>query len=1330
MKHSHKLLFRAGACLSAATVSFGLCIGAGVPAHADDSVDKLIQARVTGGEPLKSGNYVVVLKDPSVSTYRGNIHGLRSVRDKWGKVLLKSQAAKEYTDHLTKTQNQVAKSVGAKVKTRTTVALNSMVVKVSKAQAEKMALDPKVSRMYKEELLHPTAFTPANESLGLQKNFAANLEGGWQNAGKGIVVGIIDSGIAPENPLFKGQKLTTTKREDTPYIEGDNIVFKKSDGGTFRGLCQQGVQFSKDMCNTKLISAKAYYRTHGEEKIAGPEKNEYLSPRDGSGHGSHTASTAAGNYGVDVSFPEDTPNDGVAIGKMAGVAPAAKIAAYKVCWEDKGKGDEGGCSNGDIVDAIDDATKDGVDVINFSIGGGASRSAWTLIDQAFYGAAAAGVFVAASAGNSGPGADTLDHTAPWYTTVGASTVKGNYEGTVEFADHKIAGATVSVPFGKTVDGTLVWAGDLAAAGKKPEDAKLCKEGSLDPAKAKDKVVLCERGEIARVDKSKFVKAAGGKAVILVNPKHDSLDLDAHSIPTVHIDGKEDGSQYKLVLEEAKKGNAQVTLWSKNTTGTPTPAPQMAGFSSRGPASADTQDMIKPDITAPGVGILAAIANPKGSQGKFGFMSGTSMSSPHIAGMGAVLLSKSPKASPMAVKSALMTTTFDSVNADGQTDRDPFAQGAGHVDPSRMFDPGVEYISGTEDWAGYLRGMGYNLPEKFVGKAIDPSDLNVPSIAIGSLVNRQTVTRELTAVRSGTYRVSASMNDGVSAQVEPQVLTFDKSGEKKQFKVTFSSAPLYKWATGMLTWTRDGAQHGDRIPMAVKGGALSLEGNDVVHATGAKGSATFDFKSTDVNGTELHSSGLHKLNEIFNKAGTPDKGPSAFIHGLMFPQPGLITEVLKASTGKPDTEFTLLIGQFASLTDKKPKVYEVDSADLRDGVSLPYLEAGKSTLVLVADMNQNDTVKLEGITLAFTKQNQNGFNTEMTPNPEDAAYGQLTSSWNIDKPVAKATYAGANMLKRGDDVVRTVVLVDPTEKPVALTLKATPEKDVKPGDTVKVTGTGYKAGEDVTISFDGMNVATVKAGEDGNVAYDLVISEDATPGAHEVKVTQGEHSATVTVTTVAAPTEEPNPAVSLDKSTLKEEDLPAKVTATATGFPMSKSGDAKATFYLDGKEVATVPLEAQSKPTAADDTERAADAQALGDATATFEVPKSTEAGTHTVKVQSGDAKAEASLVVEKKAEAPEPPTPGEPGTPAPNPDPNKPGDPAEPTDPTQPGDGTKPSDGDHAKKPGEGKHAMKGKRSKGLASTGSTQTPAVVALLTLAAGAGVTVVAVLRRNKA
>ena len=355
---------------------------------------------------------------------------------------------------------------------------------------------------------------------------------------------------------------------------------------------------------------------------------ELISPVDVGSHGTHTATTAAGNANVEQVL------DGESFGKSSGVAPAAKVSVYKICWEDDNPA-TGGCYSSASVEAIDAAIKDGVDVLNYSISGN-TNSTTDPVALSFLNAAAAGVFVAASAGNSGPGASTVNHASPWLTTVAASTFPSDLLGTVKVSDGTLyRGASIMKT--EVADKPAIVAADAAAAGA--ANPNLCGPGTLDPAKVAGKVVVCDRGVVDRTAKSLEVQNKGGVGMILVNLSNSSEDADNHVIPTVHVNAPD---SLELKSKLAADTALTVSLVKGDLTGEPLPpAPQVAGFSSRGPTLASGGDLLKPDISAPGVNVLAGVSTIGNDGEQFGFMSGTSMAAPHIAGFGALVLGKQP-----------------------------------------------------------------------------------------------------------------------------------------------------------------------------------------------------------------------------------------------------------------------------------------------------------------------------------------------------------------------------------------------------------------------------------------------------------------------------------------------------------------------------------------------------------------------------------------------------------------------------------------------------------------------------------------------------------------
>lgn len=1016
----------------------------------------------TGGEvnrptpiDVPSGQYIVLLDEAPAATYEGGEANLRSTKpEKGDKLDTRSPEVQAYSNYLEDRQQDVAAEAGVDADYSYTLAINGFSAKLTSEQAAKLSVTKGVESIVPDEIRHPVA-VPSTEFLGLEGEGGVwESIGGVDEAGKGTVVGVIDTGISPDNPSFAGEPLGTTPG-DEPYLDGNDVVFAKADGTEFRSERVTGNGWTNDDYSTKLIGAK--YFSAGAAANGFDFGSDYLSPRDGDAHGSHTASTAAGNNGVSATV------EGIDFGKISGVAPAAKVAAYKACYvgPDPLVTTDDICALSDLLGAINAAVADGVDVINYSIGGGAATTTLATEDRAFFNAAAAGIFVAASAGNDGPGASTADHASPWYTTVAASTIP-TYEGTVTLPNgFEAAGATVSVPFGETVTGPVVYAGDIAASGADPAEAALCYIGALDPAKAAGKIVVCDRGQNARVEKSQAVDEAGGIGMILVNVTPSSLDNDFHSVPTIHID-----AQYRTPLLDYVRStpDATASLVSGNITGEETPTPVVAGFSSRGPMLADGSDILKPDITAPGVAILAAAANAPGDPATWEFLSGTSMSSPHIAGLAALYLGERPNATPAEVKSAMMTTAYDTVNDDGSTNTDPFAQGAGHVDPTRFFDPGLLYLNGPDDWAAYLQGKGL---ADFGVEPIDGSDLNLASIAIGALSKPQTVTRTVTSTQAGTFTPSIDV-PGIDAVVEPAQLVFGAAGETQEYTVTFTrtTAPAEEWTTGSLTWTS-----GDttvRSPIAIQ--PVTADAPAEVSGTGISGSTDVTFTPGVDGDLALNLGGLSPMtlladpaNPVAGHSGNEQSGADT---------DGIVSWIVDVPEGTQLSRFTLDSSDDTG-SDLDLTVYRVVSPD-----DLRYYESWQSASGSADEQVtlQNPTAGtylIEASVYAFTEP----FTWDMwfgnvsaggegsltaTPNPVTAQQGvpaTYTLSWSGLQPETR--YLG--LAQYGDSSVRTILTVESGQAAPVATTAPSISGDPRVGKTL-TADPGVWDPADVTIAY--------------------------------------------------------------------------------------------------------------------------------------------------------------------------------------------------------------------------------------------------------------------------
>ena len=685
----------------------------------------IAQARQGSPGGLPAGRYIVTFADEPVASYDGYKAGFRATQPAPGKKINPNSAAvKKWQKYLTATHDAALAKVGAVKLYDYTVTNNGVAANLTAVQASKLARTAGVVGLSPDRLSQPdTTLTPEFLGLTAPGGLWAQL-GGAPRAGAGLVVGVIDTGIWPESASFRG---------------GTGIPVPAD----WHGKCVAGEQFPVTSCNDKLIGARYYLAGFGKKFI---NKSDYLSPRDGDGHGSHTASTAAGRQVTDVQIDGVTIDNGVA----SGMAPGAKVAAYKVCWTGE-PGIADGCFNSDSVAAINDAVLDGVDVLNYSIGGTTESDALDSVAQAFRAASNAGVFVANSAGNSGPGASTLDHPAPWVTTVAAATHRRAFQA-VELGDgQRFVGASTTAPLPNLTPFVTSLSVKLASA--TDANAKLCAPDTLDPAKAAGKIVQCDRGVVDRIAKSFEVRRAGGVGMVMTNTSENSLNGDYHLVPSVHVSHLARQPILDYIASAGTGATAKIVPLTPAELAAAPQVPEIAAFSSRGPSTTTDGDILKPDIAAPGVDVLAAVAPPFHFGRDWDLISGTSMASPHIAGLGALIKAAHPTWLPSEIKSALMTTTRDTVSSAD----DPFAQGAGFVNPNPAADPGLVYPTTPNEYRQYLVSLGVQFAPPFdTLTPVEASNLNQASIAVGKLTGTETVSRRVKNVddASATYTATA------------------------------------------------------------------------------------------------------------------------------------------------------------------------------------------------------------------------------------------------------------------------------------------------------------------------------------------------------------------------------------------------------------------------------------------------------------------------------------------------------------------------------------------------------------------------------------------------
>ncbi|OMP02779.1 hypothetical protein COLO4_10835 [Corchorus olitorius] len=638
--------------------------------------------------------------------------------------------------------------------------------------------------------------------------------------GDGVIIGVFDTGIWPESKAFSDEGLGPIPSR-------------------WKGVCESGDHFNPSThCNRKIIGARWFidgFLAEYGQPINITEDPEYLSPRDANGHGTHTSSTATGSYVRNVSYK------GLSPGTVRGGAPRARLAVYKVCWNVLG----GQCSSADILKAFDEAIHDGVDVLSLSIG--YSLPLFSDVDErdgiatGSFHAVIRGITVVCGAANDGPSAQTVQNTAPWILTVAASTMDRAFPTPITLGNNK------------TFLGQAIFTGKVngftgltypEGTGLDPNSASACQDLSLNSTLVAGKVLLCFASVTRRVAiriAAETVKEAGGVGLIIAKNPTDALVECTDGFPCIEVD-YEIGTRILYYIRSTNSPTVKLSP-SKTLLGKPVSA-KVAFFSSRGPSSI-APEILKPDIAAPGVNILAATSQmDRVMDGGYAIHSGTSMATPHVSGIVALLKAIHPEWSPAAIKSALVTTarTKDASNfplfAEGspQKPANPFDFGGGIVNPNGAADPGLVYDMDTLDYIHYLCAMGYNNSaiSRLMGQAIvcpveKPSilDVNVPSITISSLRNSVTLTRTVTNVGApnSIYRAVIEPPTGVIVTVRPDILVFNSTIKKISFHVTVSAAHQVNtgYFFGSLTWTNQ--IHAVRIPLSVRTELLQSYADD-------------------------------------------------------------------------------------------------------------------------------------------------------------------------------------------------------------------------------------------------------------------------------------------------------------------------------------------------------------------------------------------------------------------------------------------------------------------------------------------------------------------------
>ncbi|KAF8413405.1 hypothetical protein HHK36_001387 [Tetracentron sinense] len=681
--------------------------------------------------------------------------------------------------------------------------------RITESQAEQISDFPGVVQVIPNRIrkLHTTR---SWDFLGLHSRSLRNNLLSESNMGDGTIIGVIDSGVWPESQSFNDESMGPIPSH-------------------WKGICQVGERFNSSNCNKKLIGARWFIK--GVSRLTNPINvsrfGEFLSPRDGIGHGTHTASTAAGSLVEKVSY------GGLAAGLARGGAPLARLAIYKACWAI----DTEGCSDADLLKAFDKAIHDGVDILSVSIG--LEVPLFSYVDQrdsigiGSFHATAKGITVVCSGGNDGPSSQTIVNTAPWLITVAAATIDRAFPATIILGNNRtLLGQSMEIGKHKRGFTGLVYSEHIAVDST-DDESKGCKFGSLNATLAAGKIVLCfsipNKQNIYTA--SYAVSEAGGVGLIYAKSR-DNLLGSCDFVPCIEVD-YEVGTQILSYIRNSRSPVAKLS--HPETIVGKWVSPRVAYFSSRGPSSMSPA-VLKPDIAAPGVSILAAyppFTDPMNSY-EYVLKSGTSMACPHVAGIAALIKSLHRDWSPAAIKSALVTTASQTgtdggkIIAEGETRKpaDPFDIGGGHANPNRAANPGLIYNTTMHDYVKFLCSMSYsnsaitNLTKSKTTckkKRHFRLNLNLPSISIPNLKKTIRVSRTVTNVGpiNSMYKALVQPPHGIKVVVEPKTLSFNSRTPILHFNVTFKSTQKVHgdYSFGSLTWT-DG-EHFVSSPIVVR-----------------------------------------------------------------------------------------------------------------------------------------------------------------------------------------------------------------------------------------------------------------------------------------------------------------------------------------------------------------------------------------------------------------------------------------------------------------------------------------------------------------------------------
>ncbi|XP_015933960.1 CO(2)-response secreted protease [Arachis duranensis] len=672
---------------------------------------------------------------------------------------------------------------------------------LSKEEAESIAQKPGVVSVFPDPILKLHT-TRSWEFLKYQTQVKIDsLPTAANSQSSDTIIGILDTGIWPEAESF-----VDTGMDPVP--------------SRWKGTCMKSTDFNSSNCNRKIIGARYY-----ADPNAGNDGDN--TARDSNGHGTHVSSTAAGVNVANVSFY------GLAEGTAVGGSPQSRLAMYRVCTNF-------GCRGSAILAGFDDAINDGVDVLSLSLGSPSVLRPDLTSDPIAIGsfhAVERGIVVVCAAGNDGPSSKTVVNDAPWILTVAATTIDREFESNLVLGDNKVVqGNAINFsPLSKTPDFPFINGESAKTSSATVSDARQCHPNALDGTKVKGKIVFCDgqNDTYSTTEKAFQVSQAGGLGMVHVTDQGGSVTQFFGNFPATTVSPK-DGAPIFQYLNSTSKPMA--TILPTVSVIKYKPAPVVGYFSARGPATLSS-NILKPDVAAPGVNILAAwLGNgadddvPQGQKpSAYKVLSGTSMACPHVSGLAANVKSRNPTWTPSAIKSAIMTSAIQNNNmkalltTDSGSVATPYDYGAGEITTSEPLQPGLVYETTTIDYLNFLCYIGLNVttikiisktvPESFnCPKDLSPyqiSNINYPSIVVSNLKGGGAVNVNRTVTNVGeddetTYSSVVDAPSGINVKLIPEKLEFTESSKTLSYQVSFSLSSSSKSLNGdqfgSITWS--------------------------------------------------------------------------------------------------------------------------------------------------------------------------------------------------------------------------------------------------------------------------------------------------------------------------------------------------------------------------------------------------------------------------------------------------------------------------------------------------------------------------------------------------